>query len=213
MTSRMRWKKPVFILSLLLAATWTANAANTVTNFRLKDETATAMFQAGDPLDPCLESLVSVVASDDIEKVSPGGPTPALRTVLVVIQRDACTNTVLFGGQGDTTNHTFQVASNLGSATLTATVPLEDAVSTLVFPFQVSMTWEATGKPQFVHFKETFQDPEVGIKITARSRSTLAEATASGTVFGLGQNHTPEASDSATIQKQFDGTLVIQKTP
>jgi hypothetical protein len=49
--------------------------------------------------------------------------------------------------------------------------------------------------------------------ITAFMRGTQAEATATGTVFGFGQNFAPEASDTATIQKQNDGTLTIQKAP
>jgi hypothetical protein len=74
------------------------------------------------------------------------------------------------------------------------------------------LSWKATAKAEFVHTKETFQDPELGIKITAQSRGRLAEAVATGMVVGDGQNFTPEASDTATIQKQNDGVLTIQKT-
>lgn len=162
---------------------------------------------------PCVESLVSVVASDLIEKVSTGGRTVSLRTVLMVIQRDACTDTPLFSGEGDTANHTFVVAGDLGSATLTAAVPVVDAISLQTFPFQVNLSWKATGKPEFLKSKETFRDPDFGIKIKTMSRSTQVEATATGTAFGIGQNHTPDASDTATIQKQNDGTHTVQKTP
>jgi hypothetical protein len=216
MTSRKRWSKSVFILSLLLAATWTANAAdaaNTVENFRLKGNTATALFQAADPLDPCLENVASVVASDTIEKVLPGGRTAALSTVLAVIQRDVCTDFLLFSGVGDTADSTLEVASDLSSATLTATVPVLDTLSHQTFPFHVNLVWQATRKGVFQNTKETFKDKDLGIMITTFTRSRQAPATATETVFGDGQNFTPEASDDATIQKENDGTHFVEKMP
>jgi hypothetical protein len=88
MTSRIRMDTLGFILSLLLAGVSAANAAE-VTNLRLRGDIATALFQAADPLDPCLENLVSVASADQIEKVSPpGSQTPDPRTVLVVVQVD-----------------------------------------------------------------------------------------------------------------------------
>jgi hypothetical protein len=201
------------ILPLLLAADPAADTATTVSSFRLKGNTATALFLAPDPLDSCLESIVSVASSDLLEKVLSSGKTVSLRTALVVIEFDVCTNTLLFSGEGETATHSFQVAADLSTATLTVQVQLSDAVSTLVYPFQVSLTWKATGKAQTSNTVEKFHDKEAGLKITTKSHSTIVDAAATGTVFGRGRNHTPAPSDSATIQKQNDGTHVIEKTP
>gem|GEM_PF-1909361 len=41
--------------------------------------------------------------------------------------------------------------------------------------------------------------------ITAFMRSTEAKATATGTVFGVGQNFAPEASDTARFRNRTTG--------
>jgi hypothetical protein len=212
MTSGKRWSKLVFILPLLLAATWAANAANTVENFRLKGNTVTALFLALDPLDSCVENFVSVVAADVIQKVSPGGHTLNAGTVLTVVQDDVCNGIELFNGSGETLSQVFQVAGDVTSASLTATVPVADQVSNQIVNVQVNLIWKATGKPVFMQAKDTFRDPELGIKIQTQTRSTQAEATASGTVVADGYNFTQVPTNNATIQKQNDGTLTIQKT-
>jgi hypothetical protein len=51
MTLRIRWSRSVFIVPLLLVATRKAKAETT--NFRVKGNTATALPEAADPLDPC----------------------------------------------------------------------------------------------------------------------------------------------------------------
>ena len=124
MTSRMRWGKSVLILPLLLLGGRVVDAKTTVTNFKLKGDTVTAFFQGIDPLYPCLENLVSVTASDLIEKDKHSGKTSILRTLLEVIQRDVCTDVITFSGEGEAAFHTFQVAGDLGSAKLAATVPV-----------------------------------------------------------------------------------------
>jgi hypothetical protein len=211
MTSRIRWSRWVLILLLPIVASSAVTAATTSENFRLKGETLMATFEAFDPLDPCLLNFVAVTAADTIEKTSPGGKkTIRNGIVLVVIQRDVCTDSVLFDGMGIATNQTFQVAGNLSSATLTAQVQVFEGE--VGFPFQVNLTWTATGKAELLHSKETFRDAELGIRILSQSVSSIAPATASGTVFGLGQNFTPEASDTGSIQTQNDGSLLIQKT-
>jgi hypothetical protein len=212
-TTQIRVRAVGFILSLLLAGGSAAHAAE-VTNFRLKGDSATALFQAADPSDPCLENVVSVASAEKIQKVSPpGSQTPAPSTVLTVVQVDVCTNTILFVGVGDTTSHSFQVAGNLSSATLTATVLVVDLVSQQGFTFQVNLVWTATGKPQFLHSKETFRDPDLGIRIRTLIHGRQVEAIATRTVVKGAENFTPEISDTATIQKESDGSLIIEKTP
>jgi hypothetical protein len=80
------------------------------------------------------------------------------------------------------------------------------------------LVWEATGKPEFSHSKETFRDPDLGIKIRSLIHGRQVDATATGTVVKVdpingNENFTPEPSDTATIQKESDATLIIEKTP
>jgi hypothetical protein len=58
MTSSMRWCKSVFVLWLVGAADSAANAATTVSNFRVTGNTVTALFEAADPFDSCLVNSV-----------------------------------------------------------------------------------------------------------------------------------------------------------
>jgi hypothetical protein len=215
MTKRMRANISALVLSLLCVAGAPADAAE-VTNFKLKGNTATAGFQGFDPVEPCIESFAFVGASDTVEKVSPSGiKTLSLRTTIQLGQYDRCNDIIVFGSEGVAETNTFQFAKNLTSATLTATVSVADIITFQVHDYQVHLTWKATGIPEYVKTKETFSDPELGIKITAQAKSTQVDATATGTVVGIGSrghifNFTPQASDSATIMKEANGAIIIQ---
>jgi hypothetical protein len=69
----------------------------------------------------------------------------------------------------------------------------------------------AGGVAEFQRSKETFRDKELGIMIKSTLKGRHAAAEATGTVRGLGQNFTPEPSESAELQTQNDGTIVIGK--
>src|SRR5439155_6932917 len=112
-----------------------------------------------------------------------------------------CTGVLLFDGMCETAAQSFQVAEDLRSVTLSAQVPVDDAVTRLTYSFQVNLTFQAIGAAEFLHSKEMFVDRELGIIVT-QLVGFIAPATATGTVFGLGQNFTPEPSDTATIQKE-----------
>jgi hypothetical protein len=208
-TTNKKYWVLVLILPLLLVGT--AASAATTENFRLKGTTVTARFTAPDSNDPCLEFFVFVSAADLVEKVTSSGQTAATRTVLEAIQFDACAEVIIQDFGGDTMDQTLRVASDLSSATLTATVPVLDIISQTGSIFQVNLIFTATGPAQTTQLKETFVDKDLGIKIKTISRSTVAEASATGTVVEGGQNWTPGPSDTATIQKQNDGSLAIQK--
>jgi hypothetical protein len=200
----------ISILPLLLVAT-SAAGDTVVTSMRLKGNTATALFVSRDPLDPCIENLVSVVSADLIEKDEPGGKTVFVTTQITVIQQDFCSSITLFNGEGASTAPPVQVAGDLSSASITTTVPVLDGVHRLTHTFQVNLRWQATSAPETTKFREDFTDKERGIKIKTMSKSTMVQATATGTVTGLGENFTPEPSDSATIQKSNDGSHIVQR--
>jgi hypothetical protein len=211
-TVRTRMVGSVIFLGLFVLLAQAVSAA-TVTKLRVTGDTLTALFDANDPANPCLEHFVFVSASDRIQKVSPGDSTPDVGIVVEVIQQNICTGVPLFIGEGTTEHPNIDIAPQLKSATLTATLPVFDTVFTQSVSFTVHLVWTATGKPEKVNAKETFRDRELGIMIKNDTHSTQVPAIATGTVFGNGQNFTPEASDTATIAKQNDSSLTIEKTP
>ena len=215
MTSVKRWRQWSLILSLLFAANSAATAATTATNLRLKGDQVTALFRSTSA-DGCVVTLVSLQAADVIEKVSGDGKTTSARMVAFVLQTELCgplSPIDFFVADGEATaNIGLRVAGNLHTATLVGAIDVFDIVSSGVHTLQVDLTWTATGSPEFTNTKETFDDPELGIKIKSKSRGMFAEATATGTVMGLGQNLTPEPSEEGNIQKGADHTLTIEKT-
>ena len=212
MTPRIRRQKRLWVLFLLLAATPAATAGTTVSHVRVQGDTVTAIF-AVEPPDPgnCVLNLVAVVAADLIEKVLQSGRTQFLRTTVTVAQFDTCVGDLLFIGEGSTDVADLQISSNLRTATLAAMVAVTDALSGTVSNFQLNLTWKATSKASTVNSVDSFKDKDLGIKIKTHSHSTMAEAVATGTVIGIGQNFTPEPSESGTIQRGNDGTHTVQK--
>jgi hypothetical protein len=188
-------------------------ADTTKSHFNVKGDTAVASFVAFDLDDSCIQHFVTVAASDLMEKVLPGGdPTSEGRTLLIVGQTDICLGITLFNGQGETLQHAFQFANDLGSATLEATVLVFHSVSFQTYDFDVDLTWTATGVLVSHHNKETLRDKELGLKIVTHLRGRHTPAVASGTVLGLGINFTPGPSDSAELQTENHGTIIIEHT-
>jgi len=218
MTSRLLIGSSVFISSLLLAAISALDAA-TVTNFRVRGDTITALFDAIDPLDPCIENLVFVAVADKIQKLSPdGSPTPDALAVVDVTQRDICNDIPIFVSDvADSVilNQSFHVDGNLRSASLIVEVRIPNLTSQRIVTFQVNLVWTASGTTEFSKTKETFRDPDLGLKIRSLGHSRHVDAVATGTVVNVtdGGNLTPEPSDTATIAKDNDTALVIEKTP
>jgi hypothetical protein len=221
MTARLLIGFGVFICSLVLAAISALDAA-TVTNFRLRGDTITAFFDAIDPLDPCIENVAFVAVADEVQKLSPDGrPTSDTQTIVDVTQIDICNGVPLFvSDTADSVilNQSFHVDGNLRSASLIAEVRIPNLTHiSQSATFQVNVVWTASGKPGLSKTKETFRDPDLGITIRALGHGRHVDAVATGTVVTVdlsdGRNLTPEPSDSATIAKDNDTSLVIEKTP
>ena len=140
----------------------------------------------------------------------------AARTVLIVILRYTCTDTLLFSSLGDSFSQGLQVAGDLRSATLKTTVTTADAVSTRLYDFDIDLTWTGTGPAVHQNTKETFRDRDLGIFIKSHTKGVTVPAEAVGTVVGtsvgLEGNVTPEPSVDAEIQRRDDSTLTIEKT-
>jgi hypothetical protein len=187
--------------------------ADTITlHLKVKGDTAVASFDTTDPEDPCIQSFVSVVASDVIEKQLPDGKTVRFRTPLIVSQRDVCLGINLLSAEGETPRQSFQCANDLRSATLRTTVPVFDSLTLQFYDFDVDLTWIAQGAPVFHHCKETFRDKELGLRINSHLRGRHAAAEAIGTIVGLDRNLTPGPSVSDELQTENAGTIIIEKT-
>ena len=94
------WTRIALVVTgLLVNIGVTGWADTTATHFNVKGETAVATFQATNPQDPCIQNFVTVVASDRMEKLSPGGgPTSTVGKVMIVGQTDDCLGVTLFSG-------------------------------------------------------------------------------------------------------------------
>ncbi|HSF33800.1 MAG TPA: hypothetical protein VLK82_25470 [Candidatus Tectomicrobia bacterium] len=115
-------------------------------------------------------------------------------------------------GEGKTLQHSFQFAGDVGSATVRATVMVFDSFSSPFYEFDVDLTWIAHAEFMAHHSKETLHDKDLGIKIITHLHGRRAPAAASGTVLRLGINSTPAPDDSAKLQSENNGTLIIEKT-
>jgi hypothetical protein len=162
-----------------------ARAETTVTQFRVKGDTAVATFDAIDPTNPCIRNFVSAVASDLIEKEKPGDKIVFVQTVLVVGQVDEGSGFALFSAEGETPDQAFHVAGDLSSAPLNTTVTVFDSISLQFHDFDVDLTWTALREPERRHSKETFADKDLGVKISTRLQGRGVEAWRSNPSSGL----------------------------
>jgi hypothetical protein len=210
------WKQTRSLMALVLAsllfATPMSVADATTSNFTVNGNTALATFEATDPFDSCIVFEVMIVASDSMQKVSPGGGKSAtVGTVLLVTETDVCAGMVLFNGEGETAQQTLRF-KNVTSATLATTMQVTEITTGQVESFTVNLTWNAAGPAVTETLNEKFRDRDLGIMVHIKVRGSHAPAVATGTVVGLGANFTPDLSDSAELESQNDGTLTVQMT-
>jgi hypothetical protein len=209
----------ILAILILVAEAPTARAETMVSHIKIKGETVVATFNAISPDDPRLEFFVTVVASDLVERISPPKSKIAQpRALLVVGLLDRCLGINLMSAVGETSEapQTLQIARDLGSATLKATVPVFDSVSLQDFDFELDLTWTATAPADRQNTKETLRDRDLGIFIKTHLKGVAARAavvgTVIGTAIGLQLNFTPEPSIDAEIMRVNNSSLVIEKT-
>src|SRR4051812_36937935 len=111
----MTWIRTGICAALLLVSGALPSDANTtVSHFKFKNDTAVATFDQVSASDPCLENLVFIFASDEIQKISPGPKSTTVKASLVVTQVDSCTGIPLFVGEGETDLQVFSNGSEFG---------------------------------------------------------------------------------------------------
>lgn len=198
------------VLALVTAGSpSTADARPSISTLQIKDTAVTASFVSVDDTG-CIETRVHVTASNQMQRVSPpGSRTATAQTVLVITRIDVCAALPLFVGDGLAEVQTLQVAPNLRTATVSGIVPVTDQEG-VVHQFAVNLTWTATGPATRTHNHEIARDEELGVIISG-VRGTHVPAVATGSVLGLGENWTPEPSQTAEILSG-SGVITIQRT-
>lgn len=183
----------LFVLLLFLVALAFSTSASTaraapatVAKFKFSGPSAVAFF---DNVVGCVETTV------DLDGFTVNNSSGA---DIFIGQFDNCTQTVLLQAVGSTFSSTFQVSKNLSSASLSATIPVFDAVSgNPLFNVSVSQTWTATGPLSIESSTSHFHTK--GFTINSHFTGRFRNATASGTVSDGTTNFTPSPSGFAQI--------------
>jgi hypothetical protein len=120
----------------LSAASWAGNV------FRIDQQVASGFFSSTDS-SGCIFTQVSIFASDTILQFPPGPGASSSNGFVSIVQSDFCADSqVILWAEALTplADHDFQVTSQLGSATLNATVNVFDFISGTPFEVNVDMT-------------------------------------------------------------------------
>jgi hypothetical protein len=143
------------ILALALATFSQYTTASAGDIWKVQRWSADAYLVSTDP-SGCISTSVSVYLEDFVEGSS-GPGNPQSRTFLSVYRFNECTHTVLIdaGGFASLADSNFQFSRNLDSATLNATVHVQDFVSNSSFDVLVDLTWTGTSSLQHnnIHYK------------------------------------------------------------
>lgn len=147
--------KLLSVLALALATFSQHTTASAGDIWKVKRWSADAYLVSMDP-SGCISTSVSVYL-EDFTQGSAGPGNPQSRTYLSIYRFDECTHTVLLdaGGFASLADPNFQFSRNLDSATLNATVHVQDFVLNSSFDVLVDLTWTGTSSLQHnnIHYK------------------------------------------------------------
>jgi hypothetical protein len=158
--------------------------------------------------DATTTTFVDIIATEiAVSPISSSGSEPFL--LVTVNQTDHTTGEFLFSGFGETSQFALQVKGNLSSARLSAALDLQDSVSGATEPFTVNLTF--TGVGEVLEEKNHFTSNEGGMIVNVFFDGLQRDASATGTVSGIGINFTPVPAAVAFIQKLHSGTVLVTK--
>jgi hypothetical protein len=182
--------------------------ARALLRFRARDLLASAFFDSVDP-SGCIVTSASITGSETVthqifmgEQIKSKGPGVGM----FATQINFCTGEVLFdilAGTG--TGVTFEAASNLTEATLSATFSDVNFATGEEVLISVTMTWVGTGAISKTRTKGGSKEEGV----TFQFKGTSRDATASGTLLVDGVNLTPGPASSAQIANTSDHTVIF----
>jgi hypothetical protein len=195
----MKSTMKILAVFVLIVATFSQSIdASAADVYKFKGYSASAFFFTTDP-SGCIVTGGSVFVFEDISHTPPGPGSSSADVLIDLFKEDTCTGTSLMSASNlapaDILN--FQVAGNLDSATVLATVPMFDYVSNTAFNLTVDLTWTGTSSlgHQSSQYKQNFQ----GCHLNLKNNSAFRYAEASGTVSDGTTNFTPLPSTQGSI--------------
>ncbi len=198
----------LFVLLLsLVAFTFTTSAPRahaapgTTFVFRFHGLSAAADFNNVSP-DGCIDTFVFVDGSQNTVNMQTFSSADVF-----IGQFDLCTNTQLLAAFGSTGSPTFQIAKNLTSASLSATISVFDEVSGTTFNVSVSVAWTSTSA--IGNENSTFHFHTKAFTENAHFTATFRDANASGTVSAGTTNFTPSPSVFAQTMSAKEADVTI----
>jgi hypothetical protein len=195
----MKTKMKVLVMFALVVAVFSQSGNVSAADvYKFKGNSASAYFYNVDP-SGCIATGGTVFVFENISH-SPPGPGGYETDVLIdFFKQDICTGTILMSASNRAPAEIieFDVAGNLDSVTLVATVPMYDYLNNIAFDFMVDLTWTGTSSlgHQNSQYKVNFQ----GCHYNLKNNSAFRYAVASGSVSDGTTNFTPEPSAQGTI--------------
>jgi hypothetical protein len=176
--------------------------------FKFKGLSTDTFFSSMDPTG-CINTDVSMFASEQIVRNQPGQGTPSSGLSLFIYQYNVCANeqVVAASGFAPLSDTALQISGNLDSAVLNATANVFDEVSGSSFDVTLALAWRGTSS--LGHQMAQFQYSFGGCKTKSHSDGAFRFAEATGSVT-IGQvNLTPAPSVTSTIFSGKSGTVEI----
>src|SRR5205085_5966419 len=154
-------------------------SAQTVNNLTFNVQSAEAEFAHVDSTG-CILTEIQVVASGQITKQTGQQKTNSPSCSVALIRFNLCTGTTLIFAQGITATQNFTIDNQLNTASVTATVPMNNGFDGVNFNLSVNLNWQATDALQKNKTKDNNLNGDPKVKITFRG--DLRDAVANGNI-------------------------------
>lgn len=190
--------KLLAILALTLATFSAHTSASAVSMFKFRGLGANASFSSLDA-SGCIQTNVDVFTAEAILQTKPGNKGPFSSVNLFINQHNLCTDTRMLAAEGvaDLADPDLQISSKLDWATLTTTLPMQDALTGNTFEVVIDLAWRGIAPVTREHSNFRFGDKLC--KIHNRFKGTFRASEASGSVSDGTTNLTPEPSVGALM--------------
>lgn len=183
--------KLIVVTTLVVIVFGLPKAAEAENVFRITQQIASASFSSTDP-SGCILTDVSVFATEAVVQFPPGQGDSSSNGFVSISQFDNCLGTQMLGATGLTplADEDFQLSPTLDSATLNASINVNDWVSGTSFDVSVNLTWTSTDP--LGRLNSHNHDSLPGCKTNSHSTYAFRPAQASGTISDGATNFTPE---------------------
>jgi hypothetical protein len=197
------------IVPPLMGLASTADASAQVTIEQASGDSAVATFHSVDS-SGCVITDTFVFASVGEIHDPPGAPAEFQITGVGLSQFDQCQGLLLKTGLGSSRSAlSFQLARDMSSATLSATVPVAEFVSGTTFNVSVSLNWTGTGDA--AHQASNSHERAPGYTAQTHFNGTFRAGQASGSVSDGVTNYAVGPSIDVTfLEQSSNGEVSVQ---